>query len=75
VTRLGKFSPNGWLFTLSSLLKIAKKQLTFRGYLFPRWGFCINLDKKLVGLYFGRLFLSNLPTVANLLFNICSGRV
>jgi hypothetical protein len=58
VTRLGDFSPIGWLFTLGSFFE-NKKIAKFFGLPFSTVIVCINLDKQSVGLYFGRFYLAN----------------
>jgi hypothetical protein len=56
VTRFGQFSP---IYIFDSLLwaifKTLKTDQIF-GQLFRRFRLCINFDKKMVGLYFGRFF-------------------
>jgi hypothetical protein len=55
VTRLGEFSPIGWLFNLFSVLKIAEVVNIF-GLRFQRFNLYINFGKKRVGRHFGRFF-------------------
>jgi hypothetical protein len=55
VTRLGEFSPIGRLFSFASILKITEVAQVL-GLLFSKVPVSINLDKKLDGLHFGRLF-------------------
>jgi hypothetical protein len=54
-TRLGEFSPIGWLFTLGSIFKL-HNQATFLGYFSPRLWLRIIYDKRRGGLHFGRFF-------------------
>jgi hypothetical protein len=58
VTRLGKFSPNGQLFTLGRFFLITEVAQNF-GLLFPLYRMLINFDKKWVGLHL-RLFCHKL---------------
>jgi hypothetical protein len=55
VNRLGEFSLIGQLFSVASLYKITEVAQIF-GLLFPQYQLYINLDKKLVGTHYGRLF-------------------
>jgi hypothetical protein len=55
VTRLGKFSPLGQLFTLGIVLKITEVA-QFLGYFFPRKHLRINFDKKCLGRILGNFF-------------------
>jgi hypothetical protein len=59
VTRLGEFSPNGWLFTLASFFENLLKHPTFLGYLFPRQGFCVDSDKNGLGYILGDFFTNS----------------
>jgi hypothetical protein len=55
VTGLDEFSPNGWLFTLGSGLKITEVA-PISGQLFPRYRLCINFDNKIGWATFGATF-------------------
>jgi hypothetical protein len=71
VTKLGEFSPNGWLFALGSCMKIREVALifwpTFSGYaliwLMPKFGLGLILSEfftaHLVTLLWWRIFSSN----------------
>jgi hypothetical protein len=52
VTRVGEFSPNGWLFALDSYLKIAEVSNRF-GALIPLLSWSIHFDKKGLGYILG----------------------
>jgi hypothetical protein len=54
VTRLGKFSPNGWLLSLGNYFENCRKSSHF-------WAIfetvrLFNFDKKCLGLHFGRFY-------------------
>jgi hypothetical protein len=51
VTRLGEFSPIGWLFYFGNFLKITEVAQIF-ALDFPRYKLCIDFDKKWVGPHF-----------------------
>jgi hypothetical protein len=57
VTRLGDFSPIGWLIALGSFLKIRQASLVIGLllYVHRQYKFCNNFAKSCVGLHFGRL--------------------
>jgi hypothetical protein len=55
VTRLGEFLPFVRLFSLGSFWEITEVAQIY-GVLFPQVKLCINFDKKMFGLHFGRLF-------------------
>jgi hypothetical protein len=58
VTRLGEFSPIGWLFTWVMFLKLALTEVIEQifGVLFSWKTWYIHFDKKWVGLHIGRSF-------------------
>jgi hypothetical protein len=47
------------LFTLGSFFKLLKYVVHNVGYFFTRLRFCINFDKKWIGLHFGRFSFTN----------------
>jgi hypothetical protein len=68
VTRLGKFSPNGQVFTLGRFLKMTEIAPSFGATFFPKYRLCIDFDKKIVGLHFGRIFSRTYPVTLCRLF-------
>jgi hypothetical protein len=70
VTRLGKFSSVGWLFTLGTLFENYRSRPYFGGYFFHGKGFCISFVKKRVGLHFGWFFShTHLVTLGSMLWS------
>jgi hypothetical protein len=63
VTRLGEFSPNGWLFNTGSYLKITEVIYIF-GLLYTMVKFRDKFGEKRIGLHFGWFFSqTNLVTL------------
>jgi hypothetical protein len=57
VTRLGEFSPIGYLITFRQFfLNYRSSRHFWTTYLVLRRSLCITSDKKRVGLHFGRFF-------------------
>jgi hypothetical protein len=67
--QIDEVSPNGWFFTLASLLKITKVT-TLLCYIFPRYRLCrYYFWKKSVGQQFGRFFFKKIHLVTLVLFS------
>jgi hypothetical protein len=59
VTRLGEFSPNGWLFTLGQIfLKMAEVAHIFGVLFYTVWAMHLSWQER-IGPHFGRFFFTN----------------
>jgi hypothetical protein len=67
---LGVISPNGRLFTLSSVFKIKEVAQIF-GLLFPRCQLCINFDKKGWATFWATFSQAHLVTLTTFHQNEC----